>query len=186
MIPEAIEQLTQEERDLYEKTKDISDTVFYDYFVKRMQFKNITKEEVDHLNRIYEAGTTEFEFMMFGKPHKMRLLKQKEKTEINHTVDNLFNAKEVEPKYKYFNEDEKNTAMQATRILAVVSLATISLEGDLISDILKDKNAPDVLLNRIGLFEEMNNTVIQTLFNKYNEFENRIFTLFEFESIRKK
>jgi len=186
MIPEAMEQLTQEEKELHEKVKDISDSVFYDYFIKRIRFKDITKEEIEHLNRIYESGTTEFDFMIFGKPHRMRLLKQKEKTEINRLVDNLFNAKEVDPKYKYFNEDEKNVAMQALRILAVVALATVSLEGDLVSDILKEKNAPDVLLNRIALFEEMNNSVIQMLFNKYNEFENRIFTLFEFESIRKK
>lgn len=186
MIPEALEQLTQEEKELHEKIKDVDDRTLSDYFMKRMQFKDITKEEIEHLNHIYESGTTEFDFMMFGKPHKMRLLKQKEKSEINRVIDNLFNAKEVDLKYKYFNEDEKNVAMQAMRILAVVSMATVSLEGDFVATILANKNADDVLLNRISLFEEMNNSVIQMLFNKYTEFENRIFTLFDFESIRKK
>jgi hypothetical protein len=170
--------------------KDIKDTDIYEYLLKRMQFSEITKEEIDHLNKIYESGTTEFSFMIYGKPHTMRLLKQKEKTEINRVIDNLFNRpsdkKDDNEKYKYYNEDEKSLAMQAFRILAIVSMATVSLENDRIDLILKEKGAPDVLLNRVGLFEEMNNTIIQMLFNKYNEFENRIYTLFDFESVRKK
>jgi hypothetical protein len=190
LIPEAIEHLTGQEKELHEKLKDIKDTDIYEYLLKRMQFSEITKEEIDHLNKIYESGTTEFSFMIYGKPHTMRLLKQKEKTEINRVIDNLFNRpsdkKDDNEKYKYYNEDEKSLAMQAFRILAIVSMATVSLENDRIDLILKEKGAPDVLLNRVGLFEEMNNTIIQMLFNKYNEFENRIYTLFDFESVRKK
>lgn len=185
MIQEALDQLTQDEKVIHEKLKDVSDDTFLSYFLKRALYKEPTQEEIAHINNIYEFGSTEFEFKLFNKPHKMKLLSQREKTEISKLIDNSFNASKPEERYKYFSEDQKQEAMNSLKVVATVALATISLENDLVSKTIKDRGAQDTLRERTNLFSEMNNTIIQMLYNKYTEFENRLFTLFDFESVRK-
>lgn len=183
LIEEALKDLSPEELVIHEKLKNTDEDVLFQYILKRDLYKEATKEEIDHINDIYEGGTTIFEANIFGKKHQFKLLVQKEKNEINQLIDKLFNTKDTEQ--KYYSEDQKNTAILSYRVLATVAASVLFINNELIADIVSKEGEP-TLENKIKFFENITGSLIQTLYDKYTQFESRIYTLFQYESMRKK
>lgn len=183
LIEEAIKDLSKEELALHEKLKNTDEDLLLQYILKRDLYREITKEEIDHINNIYEGGTTIFEINIFGKKHQLKLLTQKEKNEINMLIDSLFNNKESEN--KYFSEDQKSNAILAYKVLATVASSVIFINNEYIKDIVSKEGEP-TLENKVKFFENITGSLIQTLYDKYTQFESRIYSLFQYESMKKK
>lgn len=183
ILPEALENFTKEELALHNQLKEIDEMTLTNYVLKRAMYKDVDKTEMDHLNDIYESGSTEFKFKILTKDHTLKLLTQKEKSDVNKFVDNLLNGPDKEV---YFTEEERKLAGTSYRATALVALATIALEDTTIKSVIERDKLVDSLETRYRLFNAMSPIIIQTLYDKYNEFESRMYNIFQAESVRKK
>ena len=187
LIEESLEKFTEEEKLLHKRLEKEDPQFILDYVLKRMKYEEISKEEIEHINTIYERGTTSFEIKAFDKLHRLKLLSQKEKGAIALILDKKFNvAKDGEKLFK--DDNNKRWAESEFRIIGTVALAL-----EYIADEEFDKTVgnhfttpnptPD---QKIEFIENWPVGLIRMLYDRYMDFEERIFNIFQFESVRKK
>lgn len=192
LIDEAIQELTEHEKKIHEQLKTMDEKSIMEYAIKRSFYQEPTQEEVGYINDIYEGGSTIFEvdILSLGKTHKMRLLSQKEKNQINQLADKRFNKPTKGEDPSFFSEEAKSVAITEFKLIATVAYSLVEVNGDPFSnDVAKHfKTVPDAITaeQKIEYCELLPTALLRTLYDRYMEIEQRLFTIFQYESIRKK
>jgi len=186
IIEEALENLTESELEIHEKVKDVDESALFDYISKRLFYKEPSESELNTINDLYERGTTSFNIKIQNKDHRLKLLSQFDKSQINELVDKEFNGPTA--KRRFTADDLKNQAMIEFKMVAIVAAATEKIDDstmveDASSVITKVKSE---ILGKTYYMERLPMPLIKTLYDRYIEFENRIFDIFSFESVKKK
>lgn len=190
LIEEALPEFTEIEKKIHDVCKDFSESDVINYAIKRLGYEQISASEMHNINDIYEQGTTTFDVDIpsLQKTHKLRILSQKEKTLVNKMADNKFNS--VEGKKEYFSEDLKMNAVTEFKIVATLAYSLIEVNGDKfdVDVAARFKKQPNQLTiqDKIEYCELLPSPIISTLYNRYLEFEGRIYSIFQYESMRKK
>lgn len=186
MIEEAIKNFSKDELDIHNKLKDINEDLLFQYVLKRQFYKDPTKQEIDCINDIYEDGLTYFDVSINNKVNKFKLLSQFEKNDINLLVDKEFNSKST--KRSFVSEEFKNQAIMEFRVVATVAAAIISMSDSIIENEAESliKAHGSVLAGKTYWLEALPMPLLRTLYDRYMDFENRIFDIFQYETVRKK
>lgn len=181
IIEEYTKNFTPEEVKLHELLKDHNESTLYEYVLKRTFYKEPTKEEIDRINDIYEDGVTFTEIEIRDKKLKLKLLNTEEKNTINTLVSDY-------EKTLTGNNETIKTNIFDHRMLATVALSLKEING---KSILKEADVQITALGSdtggiikfLGLLPYV---MVKNLYDKYIEFESRIYDIFTYESIRKK
>lgn len=195
-IKESIENLTPEEQLLDERLKDVDPKDLIIFALKKQKIEEPTKEEIEHINRIYEEGSTTFNIDLFGRSHSLKLLSQREKNNVNALVDQEFTFDKkkgseliLEGLDRNFQDfEERKIAKMEFRMVAHVAAAIVIINGqpiDLETSKALSKGNP-TLRDRAIFIEMLPSALIKSLYDEYVKFEDRIFTIFQYESVRKK
>ena len=187
IIPEALDRFTDEEKELNDLIGTVDDQVLTNYLLKRQLFAEMTKKEQDHINDIYEQGTTHFSVNLHDHEIQMKLLTNKDRSAIDREIDTIFYG---DKKSKYNSNDLQDNAIAQYRILATIASAIVTFDGET-WDVMFKENMPnsaieDSIFNKVSMLESMSPALTSSIFEKYSDFEARIYGLFQFESIRKK
>jgi hypothetical protein len=188
IIKEAEKNFSKEEQRLHSILGNEDESMLMGYILKRNFYKEPTKEEIDAINDIYADGTTYFNCEIQGKVNKLRLLTQKDYADIKAFVDDEF-SKGTPPKRNILNEEDRKQAKQDLTLTATVAAAAVSMSDSIIeidaAPYLQTCNN-NVLASKVYFLENLPSIVIRTLYDRYNEFENRIYDIFQYESVKKK
>lgn len=190
LIEEAKTEFTEKQDQIHKLLEKFNENEIMDYAIKRMAYEEVTASEMDSINDIYEQGTTTFlvNIPSLQKTHKLRILSQKEKTMVTKLADKKFNSEAG--KKEYFSEDLKYNAITEFKVIATLAYALLEVNGDRFdADVAaRFKKQPNELTieDKIEYCELLPAPIISTLYNRYLDFEGRIFSIFQYESIRKK
>lgn len=190
LIEDAKLEFTEKQAQIHNLIKDFDENDVMDYAIKRSAYEQVTAEEIDHINDIYEQGTTTFEIKIptLQKTHKLRILSQKEKAMISKMADKKFNSPEA--KKEYFSDEIKYSAITEFKVIATLAYALLEVNGDRFDiDVSKRarKQPNDLTIeDKIEYCELLPAPIISTLYNRYIDFEGRLFSVFQYESVRKK
>lgn len=185
IVEEALNNLTPAELEIHTKLQDVNEDLLLEYILKRTFYKEPTKEEIDAINDIYENGETEFTVTINNKPNKFKLLSQAEKNSINSFIDAEFNGSSALRKFQ--TEDMRKLAMSDLTIVATVAVASISMSDSVIeSDAGKLIAQYGKVAGKTYFVEALPMPLIKTLYDRYMDFERRIFDIMQYDSVRKK
>lgn len=185
IVEEAVNNLTPAELEIHSKLKDINEDLLLEYVLKRNFYKEPTKEEIDAINDIYENGETEFTVTINNKPNKLKLLSQVEKNSINLFIDKEFNGPEA--LRKFASEEMRKQAMLDLTIVATVAVSAISMSDSVIElDAAKLISQHGKVAGKTYFVEALPMPLIKTLYDRYTDFERRIFDIMQYDSVRKK
>lgn len=181
IIEEYIKNFTPEELKLHELLKDQNESVLYEYVLKRTFYKDPTKEEIDKINDIYEEGVTYIDVTIRDKHHKLKLLSTEDKSIINKLMSEY-------EKSLTGNEESIKARIFDQKILTTIALSLKEIGGKPIL------NEADIQITALGddtagiikFLSLLPYVMIKSLYDKYIEFESRIYDIFSYESIRKK
>lgn len=185
IVEEALNNLTPAELEIHTKLKDVNEDLLLEYVLKRTFYKEPTKEEIDAINDIYENGETEFTVTINNKLNKLKLLSQVEKNSINLFIDNEFNSSF--PLRKFGSEEMRKIAIADLTVVATVAVAAISMSDSTIeNDAGKLIAQHGKVAGKTYFVEALPMPLIKTLYDRYMDFERRIFDIMQYDSVRKK
>ena len=187
IIEEYVKNFTPKELSLHELVKDFDESTLYEYVLKRSFYKEPSKEEIDKINDIYEDGVTYIEVSIRDKKHKLKLLNYEDKNTLNSLVSSY-------EKTLIGTDESTKSKLMDYKILITVALSLKEING---KSILSEADAQIEGVRKMGIVDYESEGIIKflgllpyvmikLLFDKYVEFETRIYDIFSYESIRKK
>lgn len=190
ILEEALKNFTKEELEINDILKDKDQDLVFGYVLKAQFYKEPTKEEIDAINDIYEDGSTTHVIDINGKKHMFRMIKDEDKRNIKLIIDQEFFGDR-----KINNEDLRQELVKESNILHTVAASLERIDIENINDLAiplvstlptKMSKELDILRAKALWLGKLPTPIIRSLYDRYTEWESRIFDLIQYESIKKK